>query len=220
MTGGCDVFLSHSGRQKDFVEQLYVDLKRAGINVFFDKKSLVKGKEFPEHLRKEASTCKIAVAVLSEDFFTASSWPMAEIITSVEAEKPIIFPLFYLVSSQRIKDVKKREEWSAQWDSWGMDRHNMGLQQWKKTLKKIGITYGEEKHAFMSEVEYREKVVACINEMLKNNMEEIVSGSLVTRGETSRSGSISGAAVSGLATQPSNEVRTVIFYTFLFQKEN
>jgi hypothetical protein len=106
MTGGCDVFLSHSGRQKDFVEQLYVDLKRAGINVFFDKKSLVKGKEFPEHLRKEASTCKIAVAVLSEDFFTASSWPMAEIITSVEAEKPIIYPLFYLVSSERIKDVR------------------------------------------------------------------------------------------------------------------
>jgi predicted transcriptional regulator len=98
-----------------------------------------------------------------------------------------------------------------------MDRHNMGLQQWKKTLKKIGITYGEEKHAFMSEVEYREKVVACINEMLKNNIEEIVSGSLVTRGETSRSSSISGAAVSGLATQPSNEVRTFIPCTFLFQ---
>ena len=72
----------------------------------------------------------------------------------------------------------------------------------------------------MSEVGHREKAVVCINEMLKKNIEEIVSGSLVTRGETSRSGSISGVAVSGLATQSSNEVCTVIFYTFLFQKEN
>ena len=52
---------------------------------------------------------------------------MAEVITSMEAKNPMIFPLFYLISPRMVGNAKKKEEWSGKWESWGMERHNMGL---------------------------------------------------------------------------------------------
>jgi hypothetical protein len=70
------IFLSHSGVQKDFVEQLCEDLEGCKHFPFFDKRpsSLPKGKRFAKLILKAAQQCQMAVVVLSEDYVT-SKWP-------------------------------------------------------------------------------------------------------------------------------------------------
>ena len=73
------IFLSHSGAQKDFVEELCGDLERHYHFPFFDRRPscLPKGDRFPELILKAPQQCEMAVVVVSKDYFT-SKWPMIE----------------------------------------------------------------------------------------------------------------------------------------------
>ena len=75
------VFLSHSGVQKDFVEQLCVDLERCDIYPFFDKRqrSLPIGEEFPNLIFEAIGQCEVGVLVFLEEFFCETKWPMLEL---------------------------------------------------------------------------------------------------------------------------------------------
>jgi hypothetical protein len=87
-----DIFLSHSGEQKPFVEQLFHDFRTAGKHPFFDQDpdSLPKAEPFPPRIVDAAEQCKIGVVVLSEDYLK-SYWPMVELNLFVEF-KVKLFP--------------------------------------------------------------------------------------------------------------------------------
>lgn len=87
-------------------------------------------------------------------------------------------------------------------------RHSMGVEQWQETLKKIGITYGEEINPYMSEVEYRKRVVDCVIRMLQTSNGTVVSA---TPGMTSRSQSYIGEVM-----QSSIVVHTLTSFTVFF----
>ena len=82
------MFLSHSGAQKDFVEQLCVDLQRWDRYPFFDKlrSSLPIGERFPKRIFDAIEQCPVGVVVLSEEFFM-SKWPMLELHAMVKKHK-------------------------------------------------------------------------------------------------------------------------------------
>lgn len=62
-----DVFLSHSGLQKDVeADAIREALDSAGYNVFFDTK-LILGDEAEERMLHAAKTAKIGVALLTTD---------------------------------------------------------------------------------------------------------------------------------------------------------
>jgi hypothetical protein len=74
MSGSCDIFLSHSGAQKEFVELLNAELGRVcgQYSVFFDRDTIQHGDQISTTISDYAKTCKLAVAVLSEEYFTRS----------------------------------------------------------------------------------------------------------------------------------------------------
>eukprot|EP01018_Ginkgo_biloba_P038927 Gb_26205 [translate_table: standard] len=63
------IFLSHSGAQKNYVEQLHNDLKAENMSSFFDKdpESLPKGREFPQRIFKATASCKMSVRELDQE---------------------------------------------------------------------------------------------------------------------------------------------------------
>ena len=72
------VFLCHAGEQKkDYVSWLYKALIDKGVSVFFDELSLPKGEINYEHILYAATTCQIAIIVLSKEFLM-KEWPMRE----------------------------------------------------------------------------------------------------------------------------------------------
>lgn len=97
------IFLSHSGVQKGFTDRLCEALERVNHSPFFDTRSdsLRKGKPFYPPLMTAAQTCRVAVLVLSEEFFTASKWPIMEVNEFVKTQKsdePVwILPLYFQI---------------------------------------------------------------------------------------------------------------------------
>jgi len=79
------VFLSHSGAQKPFVQELLADLKAENHCPFYDdeESSLPKGEHFVPRILKAARHCRL---VLSEEFLT-SKWPMIELVEFVKVRK-------------------------------------------------------------------------------------------------------------------------------------
>lgn len=120
-----NIFLSHSGKQKDFTERLWEELRRVHYFPFFDKcpDSLLKGDEFPPAIIQAARQCHVAILVLSEEFFTRSRWPMIELNEFVKAQASInsnlkILPLFFKISVEEFKDVERRKRWQKIWEGW------------------------------------------------------------------------------------------------------
>lgn len=75
-----DIFLSHSGKQKGFVNDLHIRLS-SSHTVFFDitDHSLPPAQKFPPRIFEAARKCKLALVVLSNDF-VVSYWPMLELV--------------------------------------------------------------------------------------------------------------------------------------------
>lgn len=115
------IFLSHSGVQKDFTEHLCKELERVHHFPFIDKRSdsLRKGERFYSTLMTAAQKCRVAVLVLSEQFFTASKWPMMELNEFVKAQKLDkqlrILPLFFQISRTKLGERDRQARWNEQW---------------------------------------------------------------------------------------------------------
>ncbi|KAH9303271.1 hypothetical protein KI387_014854, partial [Taxus chinensis] len=127
-----DVFLSHSGAQKNFVRHLHRDLKREGVSCFFDEdpQSLRKGEKFPPRIFEATETCRVAVLVLSKEFIR-SKWPMLELTALLKAKKSgknpnlKILPIFFMISpkdfcqmTRDIQDWKQLEESEEKRGEW------------------------------------------------------------------------------------------------------
>jgi hypothetical protein len=77
-------FLSHSGKDKDFVRELYRRLKRDGVSCFFDIESIGWGQNWVRALERALDECEFVVFVLSPDFCN-SEWAEVE-RTSIAAD--------------------------------------------------------------------------------------------------------------------------------------
>ncbi|KAG0604044.1 hypothetical protein M758_10G140000 [Ceratodon purpureus] len=135
------VFLSHSGAQKDFAEQLCVDLETFDRYPFFDKRrsSLPIGEGFVKLIFDAIQQCHIGVLILSKDFFTKTKWPMIELVAMVkELEKPDskikIIPVFYHISRQDYVDISNRNQWVLQWEEWANEDKRICVEEWKIAL--------------------------------------------------------------------------------------
>ena len=98
-----NVFLSHTGKQKQgYVDYLYQKFPQ-GSGVFFDIKSLKAGDDAKDQMRYAALTCKVAIVVLTRDFL-AKKWPILEL--SLFAAR--------LREKKRLSRYSKNKELSAQ----------------------------------------------------------------------------------------------------------
>jgi tetratricopeptide (TPR) repeat protein len=76
------VFLSHSGKDKDFVRELYRRLTRDGVSCFFDIESIGWGQNWVKALERALDECEFVVFVLSPDFCN-SEWVEVERTSSI-----------------------------------------------------------------------------------------------------------------------------------------
>lgn len=160
-----NIFLSHSGAQKNFVEQLCTDLERVNYNPFFDKRPdcLPKGETFPPLILKAAKQCRAAILVLSEEFFTRSKWPMIEFNAFVQARASTnpclkILPLFLGITINEFKDAKRRKRWLKVWQDWAAIDDRIDVRKWVSALEALNPISAMEYGAGVGEVNFREKV--------------------------------------------------------------
>jgi tetratricopeptide (TPR) repeat protein len=76
------VFLSHSSKDKDFVQELYRRLTRDGVSCFFDAESIGWGQNWVRALERALDECEYVVFVLSPDFCN-SEWVEVERTSSI-----------------------------------------------------------------------------------------------------------------------------------------
>ena len=128
--------MSHSGAQKDFVEQLCVDLERCDRYPFFEQRrsSLPIGEEFLELFFDAIQQCQVGVVVLSEEFFTKSKWPMSELAAIVKRKKTKmdscmkIIPIFYSISHEYYCRLETHKRWIEQWKTWAKGDKRINMQ--------------------------------------------------------------------------------------------
>ena len=157
------VFLSHSGAQKNFVEQLCVDLERHDRYPFFDKRrySLPIGRHFPKLIFEAIQQCQVGVVVLSEDFFIRSKWPMLELVAMTKNPKLVIIPVFLGVSLKQVQDPKHQKKWLSIWNGWAQKDKRVDIEGWCGALKALGPV-NSLVYDGLSKVSFREKIVQAI----------------------------------------------------------
>lgn len=163
------IFISHSGIQKDFAEQLCVDLESHGYYPFFDKRddSLPKGKKFPPLIIEAARQCLFAIVLISEDFFTKTKWPMLELAIFVKEQKTrkelYILPVLLGLS---IEDLQNTEKWSKTWIKWVSKDPRLTdnvIIEWKDAIRALRPVNMLLKSKYDGEVKLRKDIVKCIN---------------------------------------------------------
>ena len=76
------VFLSHSSKDKGFVQDLYRRLTRDGVSCFYDAESIGWGENWVTALERALDECEFVVCILSPDFCT-SKWVKLERTSSI-----------------------------------------------------------------------------------------------------------------------------------------
>ena len=163
------IFLSHSGAQKDFVEQLCEDLERAEQPPFFDKRldSLPKGERFAPLIFKAIQSSELTVVVVSEEYFTKSKWPMLELASIVQGAGCKILPLFFGLSCEEYKNLKRREQWFQVWDKWSKEDDRICLDVWRAALWNLDGINGMEYVKATGEVAYRRQIVTIVCDIMQ-----------------------------------------------------
>ncbi|KAG0602541.1 hypothetical protein M758_10G021400 [Ceratodon purpureus] len=165
------IFLSHSGAQKYFVENLCKDLEDHHRFPFLDirPRCLPKGERFPEHIFEAAQLCSLAVVVVSEEYFT-SKWPMIELVEFVRAKKSgrnpslNILPLFMGLSHSEFSDQTRQEGWFRKWAEWAWeDPSRINVAEWQEALNEVKAFNGMQFHQDMRKLaSYQKNVVRMI----------------------------------------------------------
>lgn len=169
-----DIFLSHSGHEKPFVEQLFQDLKRVKQNAFFDQdtESLPKAEKFAQNVLYAAAQCRMGVVVLSPHYLR-SRWPMLELSKIVESMKTSnpglkLFPLFLTLSPSDLNDAEV-EKLKPTWENI-VRRRKMKeevVELWSAAVKELRSWNGLDYSSFgNSEYKYRSAVVHEICKLL------------------------------------------------------
>ncbi|XP_057845458.1 uncharacterized protein LOC131054851 isoform X2 [Cryptomeria japonica] len=169
-----DVFLSHSGKQKNFIRQLYRDLTNQGVSCFFDqdRESLPVGEDFPSRIFEAAKTCKVAVLLLSMDFLE-SKWPMQELAAFVETKKKTnldlkILPLFFQISPDALKNITADDE---KWKQ--LEKSEVNRAEWHQALSAIRPINGLNFIEGDDEVKFRDEIVKGIWHLLPTPLTKV-----------------------------------------------
>ncbi|KAG0611643.1 hypothetical protein M758_7G154700 [Ceratodon purpureus] len=170
------VFLSHSGAQKDFVEQLCVDLERFHRYPFFDKRShsLPIGENFPQLIFDAIAQCWVGVVILSNDFFTRSKWPMIELVAMVKEAKKRessfkIMPAFFCISLDEFHNPTNREQWRLRWHELALVDKRVNVEEWEGALKYLH-PINSMVYDGLGEVKFRKVIVDEICKVVPSDM--------------------------------------------------
>ncbi|KAI5062903.1 hypothetical protein GOP47_0021450 [Adiantum capillus-veneris] len=158
------IFLSHSGKQKDFVTDLYQALLRVRHRPFFDKDttglSLPPGRDYSVRIFQACHGCKMAVVVLSHDYIE-NLWPMLELQEFfLHDPERLIYPLFYELRPADLSNGKNMKRWKDRWSKSRRRWHqrmvelqnflgpeglkiNLDIDKWEENLKKLQYRSGE-----------------------------------------------------------------------------
>lgn len=103
-----DAFISHASEDKEeFVEPLARELKRWGLQVWFDKFSLQVGDSLRDSIETGLAQSKYGVVVFSPKFVD-KNWPKAELngLWSREMSgKKVILPIWHKITSEQMKSI-------------------------------------------------------------------------------------------------------------------
>ncbi len=104
-----DAFISHASEDKEaFVEPLAVELRKRGLNVWFDKFELKVGSSLRESIERGLATSNFGIVVFSPNFFK-KKWPQAELnglfAREISGNKKRILPVLHNTS---IGELRKR----------------------------------------------------------------------------------------------------------------
>lgn len=102
-----DVFISHANKDKsDYIDLLYMAVKRLGINVFYDTEVLSWGDNWKQVILDGTANSEFAIIVISENFF-GREWTEKELNEFLkqqnESGQKIVLPLLYNVSLEQLK---------------------------------------------------------------------------------------------------------------------
>ena len=97
-----DVFLSHASKDKsDYVESLYMVLRRLGISIFYDSDSISWGDNWKRAILEGTAVSEFAIIVISENYFDRE-WTERELKEFLqrqnESGQKIVLPLLHGVS--------------------------------------------------------------------------------------------------------------------------
>jgi hypothetical protein len=166
------IFLGHSGAQKGFVEQLCLDLERCDRHPFFDKRrdSLPIGKDFPSLIFQAIEQCEVGVVVLSEEFFSASKWPMLELVAmkNVKKRNPsfTIIPILLGITLPECLNRENQNRWLSTWHVWAKCDSRIDIEDWENALQLFRRTNALKYNPELGEVKFREEIVEEICKMV------------------------------------------------------
>lgn len=103
-----DVFISHASRDKsDYVESLYMTLRRLGINIFYDTESISWGDNWKQAILNGTSVSEFAIIVISENFF-GREWTERELYEFLQRQnergQKIVLPLLHNITRDQLKE--------------------------------------------------------------------------------------------------------------------
>lgn len=104
-----DVFLSHANVDKlAYVEDLYKELVKLGINIFYDSKKIEWGDNWKNLIEEGMEQSEFAIIVISKNFF-GRTWTEKELNTFMrrqnESGQKLILPLLYEISIDELAKV-------------------------------------------------------------------------------------------------------------------
>lgn len=106
MTKGYDLFLSHANKDKlPYVNELYKELSKLGISIFFDKECIDWGDKWKEQILNGTASSEFAIIVISEKFF-GREWTEKELqeflFRQNDSKQKIVLPLLFNVTPEQV----------------------------------------------------------------------------------------------------------------------
>lgn len=103
-----DVFISHANKDKlSYVGDLYMTLRRLGINIFYDSDVLSWGDNWKQVILEGTAQSEFAIIVISDQFF-GREWTERELNELLqrqnESGQKVILPLLYNITYDELKE--------------------------------------------------------------------------------------------------------------------
>lgn len=103
-----DVFISHANKDKsDYVDSLYMAIKRLGVNIFYDTEVLSWGDNWKQVILEGTEKSEFAIIVISENFFDRE-WTERELDEFLKRQnasgQKIVLPLLHNITLDMLKE--------------------------------------------------------------------------------------------------------------------
>lgn len=103
-----DVFISHANADKsDYVDELYLTLRKLGINIFYDSEVLSWGDNWKQVILNGTEKSEFAIIVISENFF-GREWTERELDEFLKRQnvngQKIVLPLLCNITFDQLRD--------------------------------------------------------------------------------------------------------------------